>query len=177
MVLYSLIMYLAYKDVSFFSFWFLLSQKIAVVVINYPDGPSSQFTKHGYQLMTNTSIVLVHYLVHYLGDENMAVHFPHGNTKHNKDHGYVWTSPSVLRKAEKRSMTEQPPKIYKSEITQPVSTPYLSIMQPCNSKQVENIYDSSNWKNRDYHMMSFTMSTSLLMTYLSLFTPYILMAS
>ena len=151
-----------------------MTLKSSLIKKNYfqadtPDGPSSQFTKHAYQLVTNTSIMLVHYL----GDENMAVQFPHGNTKHNKDRGYVQTCPSVLRKAEKRSMTEQPSKIYKSEITQPVSTPYLSIMQPRNSKQVENI-QLKQLKNRDYHMMPFTMSTSLLMTYPSLFAPYVL---
>ena len=103
----------------------------------------------------------------------MAVHIPHGNTKHNKDCGYVLTCLSVLRKAEKRSMTEKPSKIYKSEITQPVFIPYLCIMQPLNSKEVENI-QLKQLKKRDYHMIPFTMSMSLLMTYQNLFTPYVL---
>ena len=60
------------------------------------NGPSSQFTKDAYQLVANINITLVHYL----DDENMAVHIPHGNTKHNKDCGYVLTCPSALRKKE-----------------------------------------------------------------------------
>ena len=83
----------------------------------------------------------------------MAVHIPHGNTKHNNDCGYVLTCPSVLRKAEKRSMTEKPYKIYKSEITQPVFIPYLlmCIMQPLNSKEVENIQLKQLKKKRLSH--------------------------
>ena len=48
-------------------------------------------------------------------------------------------------------MTEQPSKICKSEITQPVSTPYLSITQPRNSKQVENIQLKQLKKQRLSH--------------------------
>ena len=70
----------------------------------------------------------------------MAVHFPHGNTKHNKDRGYVRTCPSVLRKAEKRSMTEQPSKIYKSE------SHNLFLLHTCLSC---NLVIQNKWKTYD----------------------------
>ena len=48
-------------------------------------------------------------------------------------------------------MTEKLSKIYKSEITQPVFIPYLYIMQPRNSKQVENMQLKTTEKKRLSH--------------------------
>ena len=70
-------------------------------------------------------------------------------------------------------MTETPSNIYKSEITQPVSTSYLSVLQPQNSKQVENIRLKKLQKQRISHD-ALSMCMSLLMTNLSLITPCIL---
>lgn len=61
--------------------------------IDTPAGGLAIFTKHAYQLLINKINPLV--LVHYIGDESVAVYFPHGNSK-DSDSKYVRTMPSVL---------------------------------------------------------------------------------
>ena len=104
--------------------------------INTPAGGLPTFTKHAYQLLTNKINPLV--LVHYIGDESVAVDFPHGNSK-DSDSKYVRTMPSVLKHIESRCDKEKPSVIYRSEVTKSSPISHMSTLQPRNIKQVENI--------------------------------------
>ena len=67
--------------------------------IDTPEGPSVKVSKHAHQLIVPSNNIV---LVHYLGDENIARDFVHGNVKHNTESLYVRTCPSVLRNLEKK---------------------------------------------------------------------------
>ena len=108
--------------------------------IDTPNGPSAGFTKCAFQLLVVPSATpCICTLIQYLGDKNLAVDFPHGNTKHNP-RNYMRTCPSVLRDIEDKSKTEPPSKVYKKEVTVTSAIPmsHLPVLQPRNSKQVEN---------------------------------------
>ena len=47
-----------------------------------PEGPSKEFTRHSYQLISGGTNVT---LIHYIGNENIAVSYPHGNGKHHQE--------------------------------------------------------------------------------------------
>ena len=104
--------------------------------IDTPNGGLPTFTKHAYQLLTDTVNPLI--LVQYIGDETVAVDFPHGNSK-NSDSKYVRTMPSVLKHIESRCDKEKPSTIYRSEVTKSSPISHMSTSQPRNIKQVENL--------------------------------------
>jgi hypothetical protein len=107
--------------------------------IDTPNGPSLGFTRHAFQLLQNEKAAVVCTFIQYHGDENLAVDFPHGKAKHNPERSYVRTCPSVIRRCENKCITEPPAKVYKSEITSSVSTCHIPVLQPRNSKQLQNI--------------------------------------
>lgn len=45
--------------------------------LDSPEGPSQEFQRYAYQLLSNMSVTLIQYL----GDEKAVIHFPHGNMK------------------------------------------------------------------------------------------------
>lgn len=98
-------------------------------------GVSANFTHHAYELLHEQNGVV---LVHYLGNENVAEQFPHGNSKHH-DRSFVRTCPSVLKKLENRCISNTTAQVYKSEVSDFSSTQYLPVLNPRNSKQVENV--------------------------------------
>ena len=65
--------------------------------------------------------------------------FAHGNATRNQEQKYVRTCPSVLKKLENRCTNEATYKVYKSEITKIPPASHIPVLQPRNSKQVENI--------------------------------------
>ena len=65
--------------------------------------------------------------------------FAHGNATRNQEQKYVRTCPSVLKKLENRCTNEATSKVYKSEITKIPPASHIPVLQPRNSKQVENI--------------------------------------
>lgn len=54
-------------------------------------------------------------LIHYLGNESVAVEFSHGNSK-DKESNYVRKMPSILKHLEARCEDEKSSAVYKSEI-------------------------------------------------------------
>ena len=96
--------------------------------VHTPDGPSKEFTRHAYQLLPPNSSSIT--LVHYIGNENAAVDFPHGNQKHNKENAYTGTCPSVLRNLETECAKSIPSKVYRSAITKIPSLTHMPVLQP-----------------------------------------------
>ena len=66
--------------------------------IDTPTGVNSMFQRHVYQLIDDTQSLT---LVHYLGDENVGVDFPHRNTK-THSHCYFCTLPSYMKSYEEK---------------------------------------------------------------------------
>ena len=88
-------------------------------------------------------------LIHYIGDEGIAVQFPHGNSK--KGANFHRTYPSVMKKLS-LSMHEVPGNIYKKAVSTtncPVN--YQPHCVPRNSQQVCNIQHHERQKNRLSH--------------------------
>ena len=124
-------------------------QKKSYFQLHTPDGPSKEFIRHAYQLLSTNSSGLT--LIHYVGNEKAAVDFPHGNQKQNKERGYTRTCPSVLRKLEDDCLTGTTSKIYKSAITNIPPSTHMTVLQPRNDKQVENIRTKQLQKHRISH--------------------------
>ena len=116
--------------------------------VDTPKGASADFTKHAYQLLDPDKRVT---LIQYLGDEKVAVKFAHGNTTRNQEQTYVRTCPSVLKNLENRCANEGTSKVYKSEITKLPPASHIPVLQPRNSKQVENIRLKQLQKRRLSH--------------------------
>ena len=105
--------------------------------IQTPEGPGKDFTKHAYQLLSPTKGNVT--LIHYIGNEKVAVPFPHGNEKNNCDCPYTRTCSSVLQDIKASSSLNTPSKVYKAAVTNlPASSSHLPVLQPRNHKQVEN---------------------------------------
>ena len=94
--------------------------------IDTPEEASVKFSKHAYQLIVPSNNIV---LVHYLGDENIARDFVHGNAKHNRESLYVRTCPSVLRNLEKKCITDSTSKVYKSEVTKGPPATHRPVLQ------------------------------------------------
>ncbi len=77
--------------------------------------------------------------------------FSHGNTKHNMERRFVRTCPSVLKDLESKCTTSSTSKVYKSEITKLPPPAHIPVLQPRNSKQVENIRYKQLLKQRISH--------------------------
>ena len=92
--------------------------------------------KHAYQLLTPSSKVV---LIHYIGDENAAVNFHHGNSAKHITRPHIRTCPSVLRSLEKECTHTTTAKVYRSHITQVPPPTHASVLQPRNKKQVKNV--------------------------------------
>lgn len=115
--------------------------------VHTSSGPSTAFTRHAYQLVSNSKNVTV--LVHYMGNEKIADDFSHGNSKLNDP--FVRTCPSVLRKLDEKCLENTAAKVYKSQITTVPPGAYLPVLQPRNSKQCENVRYKQSQKQRISH--------------------------
>ena len=79
-------------------------------------------------------------LIHYLGDESIAVNFPHGNSKGDNDQVFHRTYPSVL--ADLTSIQDLPSNVYKNAISKPPKDcpPALQpAYMPRNLRQIKNL--------------------------------------
>ena len=77
-----------------------------------PTGPSAEFKWHAYEFIPANNYVLVHYL----GNENIAIAFPHGNSKQNTRKAYVRTCPSVMEKMKTECNFSTAKKVYHKNI-------------------------------------------------------------
>ena len=99
-----------------------------------PQGASPEFVRHSYELIPSNGLVLIHYL----GNETAANKFPHGNVKHHtREH--IRTCPSVLKDLDDECVHSTTSKVYKSLVTKLPPTSHIPVLQPRNSKQVENV--------------------------------------
>ena len=100
-----------------------------------PSGPSKGFQRHGYQLLGNNSVTLVHYL----GDEKAAVDFAHRNAKSNSKN-FTRTCPSYLKKCEGLVKTQKADLVYKKEVAAMNSeSSAVPVYTPRNIQQLRNL--------------------------------------
>lgn len=77
-------------------------------------------------------------LVHYLGNENVAVDFPHRNAIKFKSN-FVRTLPSYLKSCEKKVAVEKASVVYKKEVAQIKNSESMPITLPRNMQQMRNL--------------------------------------
>ena len=80
--------------------------------LDTPNGPSKEFQRHGYQLIGETTITLVHYQ----GDQSAAVDFCHRNSTKSSNHNLFRTLPSKMKEFEKPSAIDHANIVYKKEV-------------------------------------------------------------
>ena len=118
-------------------------KKIHFVLV-LPTGHNRSFIRHAYILINDPNSVLIHYI----GDESIALDFPHDNTK--KDHNFHRTCPSVLRQLS--STNDLPANVYKNKIS---GSKYPPENQPAclprNSQQILNLQKNERKKSRLTH--------------------------
>jgi hypothetical protein len=89
-------------------------------------------------------------LIHYIGDESIAVQYPHGNS-HNKA-TFHRTYPSVIKKLALATSHEMPGNVYKKAIsTADCPVNYQPHCVPRNLQQVSSIQHHERQKNRLTH--------------------------
>ncbi len=96
-------------------------------------------------------------LLHYLGDENSAVDFPHRNSTGDSDHAFHRTCPSVL--ARLTSIQDLPSNIYKNAISNPADCPpeLQPVYMPRNFRQIKNIQYKERQQYRLTHDTIFNL--------------------
>lgn len=110
-----------------------------------PNGSDTRFRKYAYfSEAAEISVVLVHYL----GDEDIAVDFPHGNALH-KMQPHFRTCPSVLNSL--RKSTDFPGNVYKKAIASSNAQSFDLTRNPRNTKQISNLQQSERQKSRLTH--------------------------
>lgn len=87
-------------------------------------------------------------LLHYLGDESIAVDYPHGNSN-NSIHNYQRTCPSVLQQL--RSAPDLPGNIYKKFISENAISTVPPSLLPRNTRQVINLQHNEHQQSRLSH--------------------------
>lgn len=100
-----------------------------------PNGPSKEFQRHGYQLLDDKSVTLIHYL----GDEKAAIDFAHRSTKKNSK-TFTRTCPSYLKTCEELVKTKVANVVYKKEIAaMNCETSAVPVYTPRNVQQLRNL--------------------------------------
>lgn len=115
-----------------------------------PEGNNNLFRRNAYSLLADQFPALT--LVHYLGDEMIAIDFPHGNSKRSTvpQPPHVRTCPSVLKTIAKSDKV--PSNVYKKAIAENNCAPaYQPILNPRNTKQVANVQANQRKKFRLTH--------------------------
>ena len=98
-----------------------------------PKGKSSDLVRIAFFLPNNDKLVLIQYL----GDEEKAVSFPHGNGKTSKP--YIRTYPSTISDIKSEDPAQLPSASYKKAISKPDYPPSLQpVYKPRNSRQIHN---------------------------------------
>lgn len=112
-----------------------------------PDGNDSRFKRLAYQMIDTTEPTLT--LIQYVGDESVAIDYPHGNRK-GTSITHIRTCPSVLKKV---SQSEDiPSNVYKKEIASDTCEPsHQSVLKPRNCKQVSYVQAKQRQRSRLSH--------------------------
>ena len=109
--------------------------KKSYYLLDTPDGPSKAFQRHTYQLPNNKNITVIHYV----GDESVASHFPHRNAKHSTT-PFIHSCPSYLKKWEEKCQVNKANVVYKKEVAQTSCQPeHVPVCTPRNMQQLRSI--------------------------------------
>ena len=98
--------------------------------VDTPHGQSKNFQRNAYQLLSNPLLTLIHYH----GDEDVAVDFPHRGSTSDKIH--IRTSSSYLSKCKELVKSNQANVVYKKEVS---SGSGDLVSMPRNMKQLRNL--------------------------------------
>ena len=101
-----------------------------------PQGVSKDFQRHAYQLLGDKTITLIHYV----GDEKVAVDFCHRSTKKHSNQAFIRTQPSSLRKYEELCKSDKANVVYKRAVASMGCNPeHVAVQTPRNMKQLRNL--------------------------------------
>ena len=116
-----------------------------------PSGHDKGFKRQAYFLIDEKSPKNA-VLIHYLGDEGIAVNFPHRNSNSENSHVFLRTCPSVLSNL--ASIKDLPSNVYKDAISKPASDcppAQQHIYMPRNFRQIKNLQYKERQKSRLTH--------------------------
>ena len=105
-------------------------------------GKTLTFQRHGWWLIENPHLVLVHCL----GDETEYKPTPHGNSK-NSSTEYIRTCPSVIKDIADKS-TDSSATVYQKLASAPCDPELNAVLRPRNLKQVQNVNQTINQSKR-----------------------------
>ena len=117
--------------------------------LHTPEGPSNEFVKHAYQLLTDSTKGAV--LIHYMGDETCAIEFAHGNASKEQSRPYNRICPSVIQSMKDSCKSDTPATVYREHITKVPPATHLAVLQPRNTRQVKNIRSALQRQQRLSH--------------------------
>ena len=101
-----------------------------------PQGASKNFQRHAYQLLSDKSITLIHYV----GDEKVAVDFCHRSTRQHSNQAFTRTLPSSMRKYEELCKSDKANVVYKRAVASMDCNPeHVAVQTPRNMKQLRNL--------------------------------------
>lgn len=116
-----------------------------------PTGHSKEFKRQAFFLLHEREPQKA-VLIHYLGDESIAIDFQHGNCKGDKSRDFRRTCPSVL--ANLTSIQDIPSNIYKNAISKPPKNcppAQQPAYMPRDLRQVKNVQYNQRQKSRLTH--------------------------
>jgi len=100
-----------------------------------PQSVSKDFQRHAYHLLNDKTITLIHYV----GDEKVAVDFGHRSTKKRGNQAFIQTLPSSI-KFEGLCKSEKANVVYKRAVASMDCNPqYVAVQTPWNVKQLRNL--------------------------------------
>ena len=102
--------------------------------IDTPEGPTDKFIKHAYQLVNSTDFSKDAVLIHYLGDDNYAVNFPHGNSSEESQRPYSRTCLSVMKSLKEGCKYSTATNVYRKYVTEVPPETHLAVLQPRNTR-------------------------------------------
>ena len=92
-----------------------------------------------HQLVNSTDFSKDVVLIHYLGDDNYAVNFPHGNSSEESQRPYSRTCLSVMKSLKEGCKYSTATNVYRKHVTEVPPETHLAVLQPRNTRQVKNI--------------------------------------
>ena len=104
--------------------------------IDTPNGPSKDFGKHAYHLISSKTFTLIHYL----GNEKVAIPFCHRNAKGYPSASFVRTCPSTLKIMKGQCIHNTASVVYKKKISSVDCLPeFVPTQKPRDMKQLRNL--------------------------------------
>jgi len=126
-----------------------LKVKKSYFQLHTPEGPSNGFVKHAYQLLTDCTKGAV--LIHYMGDENCAIEFAHGNASKELSRPYNRTCPSIIQSMKDSCKSDTSATVYQELVTKVPPATHLAVLQPRNTRLVKNIRSALQRQQRLTH--------------------------